>query len=699
MSEVWSSLKKSLHCKPHSTEVHDPMTSRRRQQHHRKKTKQGKVIEGSNNNNNSEKQHSRCLGGIIHDRVTHDIVVDAKSGKIKICPCHPHTQEEDGGNKGLEGSSNASTRRAMSLTKTECVDCYQCNGFLKQRAPVHKGSDNVPLTSACHRHQCCHIQEKCADEDHSINENSAVQLDKEDLSWKIIERICQTKNTNLGTEIECVLKVHTTAKTLASFEECRENVRNIVENMQPRCIADGNEVMRFHGTTIACSLGVVNYPSVLCTLEPCGLCQILRHGFKANQELFHGEHGVLTTATSDQALDSIILTESSENDKALPLLKKCVIVCRVIAGRVHNPLQEIQEETDSGFDSLVKKISSDSDIEQLFILKPGAILPCFVPRTLNQTLGDTLHSPAVLASASPPYLPLSLSPSAAAAGIVVGGLVLVAAACVGAAAVVILSAFWCLKESGDFNFAFSCSGTKMPRRPTRHCQRPRTLPFAFSPFARSLARMASPSMPKRQQQHSKFDEKPTPPSKSSLKEKAEEYESSDEEFEGVVQADFSFFDPKPNDFHGVKTLLQTYLDDKEWDLSGFVDLILAQTTVGTVVKIEDDEDEGLFAVVSALNLWRYREQKCITDVKEFLLSKAHQEKGIADKLRLLLEEQARDIGILVSQRVLNLPPQLLPHLYEALFDEVSWATEDEVRCQWYQIGEGVKMCFYLTTGD
>ena len=73
---------------------------------------------------------------------------------------------------------------------------------------------------------------------------------------------------------------------------------------------------------------------------------------------------------------------------------------------------------------------------------------------------------------------------------------------------------------------------------------------------------------------------------------------------GVVQADFSFFDPKPGDFHGIKNLLQTYLDDKLWDLSGFVDLILEQTTVGTVVKVEDYEDEGLFAVVTALNLSR-----------------------------------------------------------------------------------------------
>lgn len=197
--------------------------------------------------------------------------------------------------------------------------------------------------------------------------------------------------------------------------------------------------------------------------------------------------------------------------------------------------------------------------------------------------------------------------------------------------------------------------------------------------------MHSFSTPKR---HSQTIENPAPTLhskgngfiKGNLEEIPEQQsESSDEEegFDGVVQADFSFFDPKPDDFHGVKTLLQTYLDDQEWDLSGFTDLILGQTTVGTVVKIEDDEDEGLFAVVTALNLWRYREQRCITTLKDFLLSKACQEKGVSDKLRLLLGEQARNVGLLVSQRVVNLPPQLLPHLYNALFDEVSWATEDE----------------------
>lgn len=66
------------------------------------------------------------------------------------------------------------------------------------------------------------------------------------------------------------------------------------------------------------------------------------------------------------------------------------------------------------------------------------------------------------------------------------------------------------------------------------------------------------------------------------------------------------------------------------------------------------------------------------EIKEFLL-KSCQEKDVVDDLRLLLGEQAQNVGLLVSQRVVNLPPQLLPPLYDALFDEVFWATEDEVR--------------------
>lgn len=150
----------------------------------------------------------------------------------------------------------------------------------------------------------------------------------------------------------------------------------------------------------------------------------------------------------------------------------------------------------------------------------------------------------------------------------------------------------------------------------------------------------------------------------------------------IVQADFGFFDPKLEDFHGVKLLLQNYLDEKPWDLNGFVELILGQPTVGTVVKldgndqVEEGDEQDLYAVVSALNFGRYGGHHCIRELKEFLVGVCGDE-NVKRKLKVLLEQQASDVGLLVSQRFVNCPHQLVPPLYDALFDEVSWAMEDE----------------------
>ncbi|KAM0015046.1 putative BCP1 family protein [Helianthus debilis subsp. tardiflorus] len=241
----------------------------------------------------------------------------------------------------------------------------------------------------------------------------------------------------------------------------------------------------------------------------------------------------------------------------------------------------------------------------------------------------------------------------------------------------------CVLAPGLFSRRFSVACTiTMPRKPTRRAHLQKAQP-AFSRLARSMALLTSARKAKPQNNNSTVhrkvptnstDEHDTKKSKSKRKEPHSS--SEDEDFEGVVQADFAFFDPKPDDFHGVKVLLQTYLDNKEWDLSSFVDLILQQTTVGTVIKIEDDEDNGIYGFVSALNLHRYKDCKCMMEVKEFLL-KMCQDSDKKDKLKSYFGERAAHVGLLVSQYVVNLPPQLLPPLYDGLFDEITWATEDE----------------------
>lgn len=45
---------------------------------------------------------------------------------------------------------------------------------------------------------------------------------------------------------------------------------------------------------------------------------------------------------------------------------------------------------------------------------------------------------------------------------------------------------------------------------------------------------------------------------------------------GEVDIDFEFFDPQEIDFHGLKALLQTYLDGSSYSCSELVDTVIKQ---------------------------------------------------------------------------------------------------------------------------
>ncbi|PON48288.1 BCP1 family [Parasponia andersonii] len=131
--------------------------------------------------------------------------------------------------------------------------------------------------------------------------------------------------------------------------------------------------------------------------------------------------------------------------------------------------------------------------------------------------------------------------------------------------------------------------------PWRHLKRSR--PLTLSSFARSIAQIASIfSVHHSRQEYTVQIKKLTPNfagkglMAENMESKTDQIEmSDDEEFDGVIQADFMFRDPETDDFHGVKALLQIYLDDKQWDLSGLVDLILEngdENTIGLLSRTE-----------------------------------------------------------------------------------------------------------------
>ncbi|KAJ0972008.1 hypothetical protein J5N97_019967 [Dioscorea zingiberensis] len=200
---------------------------------------------------------------------------------------------------------------------------------------------------------------------HQSVRHAVTELGPEDTSRNIVEIIFQSswlKRQGPLCKIERILKVHNTQRTITRFEDYRDSIKSKASKLakkHPRCIADGNELLRFHCTTIKCSLGM-NGSTNLCDFIPhCSVCSIIRDGFKTDSL---GK--IKTMATSGRAHDS-----SASADDA----KRAMLVCRVIAGRVKKN-QDATEECDS----VAGMAGIYSNLDELFVFNTKAILPCFV---------------------------------------------------------------------------------------------------------------------------------------------------------------------------------------------------------------------------------------------------------------------------------------------------------------------------------
>ncbi|KAL6007637.1 hypothetical protein ACLOJK_033136 [Asimina triloba] len=230
-------------------------------------------------------------------------------------------------------SSVGGSFRGMHLRRLS--GCYECHMVVD---PIN-GVSRVTST-VCVCPDCGEVFTKAESlEVHQAVRHAVSELGPEDSSRNIVEIIFQSswlKKQAPVCKIDRILKVHNSQKTITRFEDYRDSVKakaNKLPKKHPRCVADGNELLRFHCTTFVCSIGA-NGSSNLCNLIPnCNVCSIIRNGFKID-----GNEGICTTATSGKAHDHAQI--SSENEK------RAMLVCRVIAGRVKKS-QDVAEEFDS----------------------------------------------------------------------------------------------------------------------------------------------------------------------------------------------------------------------------------------------------------------------------------------------------------------------------------------------------------------
>ncbi|KAL9109195.1 MAG: hypothetical protein Q9227_006120 [Pyrenula ochraceoflavens] len=166
---------------------------------------------------------------------------------------------------------------------------------------------------------------------------------------------------------------------------------------------------------------------------------------------------------------------------------------------------------------------------------------------------------------------------------------------------------------------------------------------------------------------------------SSRKRNGEEDDSgSDEDFD-ILDVEFEWFDPQPEvDFHGIKTLLQQLfdVDAQIFDVSALTDLILSQPLLGSTVKVDGNETDA-YAFLSVLNLQEQKDKPAVADLIKYLKGKAGANPSLTKLSQLLSEPTVPPIGLLLTERLINVPSEVSPPMYKMLIEEIGWALEEK----------------------
>ncbi|KAI1291493.1 putative actin cytoskeleton organization and vesicular protein [Xylaria venustula] len=157
----------------------------------------------------------------------------------------------------------------------------------------------------------------------------------------------------------------------------------------------------------------------------------------------------------------------------------------------------------------------------------------------------------------------------------------------------------------------------------------------------------------------------------------EDGDSSDDEDFDMVNVDFEWFNFNEKiDFHGTKSLIRQLFDVDAalFDVSALADLILSQPSIGSTVKTDGEESDP-FAFVTALNVQEHRQKKPVAQLIEYLSEKAKTTESLAPIPELLASGQ--HVGLVLSERLINMPSEVAPPLYSMLVEEIQDAVDDK----------------------
>ncbi|XP_075999735.1 protein BCCIP homolog [Genypterus blacodes] len=159
-------------------------------------------------------------------------------------------------------------------------------------------------------------------------------------------------------------------------------------------------------------------------------------------------------------------------------------------------------------------------------------------------------------------------------------------------------------------------------------------------------------------------------------------EASEEEINEEVLVDFEAHTISGTDFNGVKKLLQQLFLKAHVNTAEMTDIIIQQNHIGSVIRqaeVPEDSDEEdpdeVFGFISMLNLTERKGVQCVEEVKELIVDQCEKNTNhsVMEQLELILSDTSKPVGLLLSERFINVPPQIALPLHKQLQEEIAEA--------------------------
>ncbi|EJT99029.1 hypothetical protein DACRYDRAFT_110355 [Dacryopinax primogenitus] len=154
-------------------------------------------------------------------------------------------------------------------------------------------------------------------------------------------------------------------------------------------------------------------------------------------------------------------------------------------------------------------------------------------------------------------------------------------------------------------------------------------------------------------------------------------ESGDSSDESTIQLDFDFFSPTEIDYQAFhRLLIQLFQSDAEpLHLRDLADLIISQGHIGSTVKLDGEESDPL-AVLSVVNMRVHADNPAVRAIRDYVLSKTSADPAFEKTLQALFSaDKEHDVGLILSERLINMPVQIIPPMWKMLGQEVQAAQE------------------------